>query len=155
MRFWSPFCHWNRILSFYGLQQRNVIKEAVQCETKIDCCRRYCYRRTVFNATRHTKLPQVMWQVGCRQARGQWCARVCSVPTTYLDTPISNFLSIKGKHADQPSKKRVTPYRIQIFYLLNHRGWKKTHFRECVSIQERCVQCYWSHCVFKVLALSS
>lgn len=27
------------------------------------------------------------------------------VPTTNLDTPISNFLSVKEKHADQPSKK--------------------------------------------------
>jgi len=88
---------------------------------------------------------------------GPWPVVVkgCNVPTTNLDTPISNFLSIKEKHADQPSKKRAKPYCIQMLYLLNHRGWKKTHFRKYMSMQGCCVQCYWSRYVFKVPTLWS
>jgi hypothetical protein len=37
--------------------------------------------------------------------------------------------NVKGQHADQPTKKRATPYRIHALPLLNRCGWKQVVFK--------------------------
>ena len=50
-------------------------------------------------------------------------------PTTSLDAPSSSLRNIKHKHAEQPAKKRATPYRFHVSPLLNLRGGKQIIFQ--------------------------
>jgi hypothetical protein len=44
---------------------------------------------------------------------------------TALDAPARNLQNTKDKHTDKPAKKRTTPYRTHMLYLLSRRGWKQ------------------------------
>jgi hypothetical protein len=61
---------------------------------------------------------------------------VCNVPATSLDGPSSNLQNIKHKHADQPAKKRVTPYRFHVSPLLILRGGKQIIFKNVCNMQD-------------------
>jgi hypothetical protein len=54
---------------------------------------------------------------------------------TNLDAPTRNLQNITDNHADQPSKRCVTLYRIHMLPLLNHRVWKQLIFKN-VYVQE-------------------
>jgi hypothetical protein len=58
-----------------------------------------------------------------------------------FDAPASISQNIKGKHADQRSKNRATPYRIHVLPLLNCRGWKQLNMQSVLcSVIERIMQ---------------
>jgi hypothetical protein len=64
----------------------------------------------------------------CRPvARGD--ASECYASATNLEAPTTNLQNIEDKPADQPAKKRATPYRIHVLPLLNRRGWKQLIYK--------------------------
>jgi len=48
---------------------------------------------------------------------------------TNLEAPTRKLQNIKGKHVDQPAKKRATTYHIHVLPLLNYHGWKQLIFK--------------------------
>jgi len=83
------------------------------------------------------------------QARCQGDASgVMRASSTTLEAPAANLQNIENKPADQPAKKRATPYRIHVLCLLNRRGWKQLIYKNiCIhpvqvilySVMERIV----------------
>jgi len=69
----------------------------------------------------------------CQAGRSRRDASACSAPTTNLVTPTRNLQNIYDKHADQPAKKRATPYRINGLPLSNQ--LETTHFQKFMHMQ--------------------
>jgi len=71
------------------------------------------------------------------QARCQGDASGCHASNTNLEAPATNLQNIENTPADQPTKKRATPYRIHVLCLLNRRGWKQLIYKNmCIhSVQ--------------------
>jgi len=63
------------------------------------------------------------------QARCQGDASGCYAPTINLEAPTTNLQNIEDKPADQPAKKRATPYHIHVLCMLNCRGWKQLIYK--------------------------
>ena len=63
------------------------------------------------------------------QARCQGGASGCYASSTNLEAPTTNLQNIEKKPADQPAKKRETPYRIHVLCLLKRRGWKQLIYK--------------------------
>jgi len=57
---------------------------------------------------------------------------------TTLDAPTRNVQYIKGKHADQPTKKLATTYHIHVLPLLNQCGWKQVIFKNVAICKMFC-----------------
>ena len=87
----------------------------------------------------------------------QGVASECTAPTAHLSAHTWNLQNIEDKRADQPAKKRATPYRIHVLCLLNRRGWKQLIYKKylCTPCTSYFVQCYGAHYVIKVSILCS
>jgi hypothetical protein len=68
----------------------------------------------------------------------------CSARITNLDAPTMNLQYIKGKYADQPTKKKgTTPDRIHLLTLLSHRGCLLLIFKNICTCKMFC-ETLWS-----------
>jgi len=74
------------------------------------------------------------YNIPVKQARSRRDASACSAPITNLVTPTRNVQNIYDKCADQPTKKKATPYLINAFPLWNQ--LETTHFQKCVHMQD-------------------
>jgi hypothetical protein len=75
---------------------------------------------------------------GGEQAFNRWGASWCSAFATILDALTSNLQNIGDKHAVQPTKKRATPYRIDMLPLLNRPAWKQLIFKNVCTCKMLC-----------------
>ena len=65
-------------------------------------------------------------------------------PSTNLDAPSSSSQNIKDKHADQPAKQPVTPYRIHMLPVLNRCGCKQIILKTLFRCREFCAVLQWA-----------
>jgi hypothetical protein len=54
-----------------------------------------------------------------------------------LNAPTRNLQNIKDKRADQSTKTREKPYRLQVLPRLSHRGWKELIFNKTANVTFR------------------
>jgi hypothetical protein len=81
---------------------------------------------------------EVLWMVGIRP-NSQTGASGWSAPTTNMDAPTGNLQNVEDRHADQPTKKHVTPYCIHMLSLLNCCGWKQLIFKHVCICKMFCI----------------
>jgi hypothetical protein len=76
---------------------------------------------------------------GLIQALSQEDASGCNAAT-------KNLQNIKEKHADQPTKRRVTPDLNRVLPLLNYRGWKQLIFKNVCICKMFCALLWSALC---------